>query len=559
MTRRLFTALAAGLLLTAATPGLAPAQAQMGSFTHVGMALLRVENVSLDRTGDQVRYVLRIALTNKGPQPIAAATLMQVRAHPGSDFNQGVSLIPTREGTPRGGDIVLGPNESATLFYVLPDDPARPSLTVLAIDEQGAMRPAFTSSIEDLRAGVSVLLDTEQLDAFAGRYRTSLGTVVTLRRDGARLIGSSQTVGAKPDYSQTYELTPRDKYSLTAVLRQPRGEPWGEASLYAHNNRPLYGKFTTGPQAERTFSACPIPEAEANSWTDPMLRVGSSAWARLESVAATRLENGKLRIEATVRAWNVSAGERGFQLGVGKGFEMQTAMLRAGGDPYDWRLKRCQGETMSFVSEGRYDDVTTLLFEGGLNGRAYADPWDIASVIAKAAPAADGGEDEPASTPAPPPSAPTGGGDTGEPSTPTWERPDDGGVPAALRTYSNYGIWDFRIERFETAPDGDMHAIVRVRDAAIYRVGLTTGGVRMTIFDEDGRSLASDDTLYRATPQGRADRYEPIPQTMWMEKGDEIRVRLIVRRSKGFRIVRIRMGSGDRETLSRTFPVLYGQ
>ena len=121
-------------------------------------------------------------------------------------------------------------------------------------------------------------------------------------------------------------------------------------------------------------------------------------------------------------------------------------------------------------------------------------------------------------------------------------------------TYSNYGIWDFRIESIERDEQGLWQAVVWVRDAATRRVGLAEEGVMITMFDSDGRSIATYGTLFRASVTGSLQELETIPQTMWMEKGDEIRVRLVFPRSAGFDPVRLRLWSNDRETFSRTFP-----
>ena len=119
--------------------------------------------------------------------------------------------------------------------------------------------------------------------------------------------------------------------------------------------------------------------------------------------------------------------------------------------------------------------------------------------------------------------------------------------------YANYGIWDIRIESLERDAAGNFQAVVWVRDAASYRVGLTTDGVSITMFDSDGRSIATASTLYRASVTGTWSQLEAIPETMWMEKGDEIRVRLIFPHSGQFDPVRLRLWSGDRQTFSRTF------
>lgn len=128
-------------------------------------------------------------------------------------------------------------------------------------------------------------------------------------------------------------------------------------------------------------------------------------------------------------------------------------------------------------------------------------------------------------------------------------------TPARLEEYASYGIWDMKVEELAPGPDGHWQAVVWVRDAAIYPVGLTDDGVMITLFDADGRGVQSIPTLFRASVAGSRRELEPIPDTMWLEKGDEVRVRLFIRNSIGFKPVRVRVGSNDRQTLSRTFPV----
>ncbi len=127
-------------------------------------------------------------------------------------------------------------------------------------------------------------------------------------------------------------------------------------------------------------------------------------------------------------------------------------------------------------------------------------------------------------------------------------------APARLNEYANYGIWDMRVEELAPGPDGHWQAVVRVRDAATHPVGLTDDGVMITLFDADGRGVQSIPTLFRAAIAGPISALEPIPDTMWLEKGDEVRVRMFIRNSIGFLPVRVRVGSNDRETFSRTFP-----
>ena len=387
----------------------------------------------------------------------------------------------------------------------------------------------------------------QDLPLFAGRWRTNLGTLLEIRHGGFTLEGSSSLVGGGTDYGPSYVFVREPRSILRANLREPGGahEQLSSLMLSHDQGRQLLGRFTDGQYRNKPFHACKVGEDEIVG--DDRLRTGGFFWARLERLATAPAENGKVQIDVTFRVWNVNryagsfqpvlAGEDGRTYG---GFETVDRGQPVG----PVAIEPCGTSVASYRAIALPEEAQKIVFSAGPNFTPISDPWDISERVNSTPHGSPADNSPPSGTGSPnSPSTP------GSPITPAPSRP-----PAQLREYANYGIWDFKVEELAPGPDGNWQAVVRVRDAAVYHVGLTTGGVMLTLFDDDGRSVVNYETLFRASVTGKLSELEAIPQTMWMEKGDEIRVRLFIPHSAGFKPVRVRLGSGDRETLSRTFP-----
>ena len=387
------------------------------------------------------------------------------------------------------------------------------------------------------------------IPTFAGRWRTNLGTLLTVRQDAYRLDGSSGYVGAHLDYGPSYAFVRETRGILRANLRAPGGahEQLSSIMLSQDGGDRLRGRFTDGQHRYMPFNACKMGEDEPVG--DQHLRTGTFFWTSMDRVTVAPADNGKVQVDVTLRVWSVGHAPQSFQPLYAKGDTTNGWLERIqnGHQVGAPTMEPCTTLTMNYRAIAAPDEIDNIYISGGPNFSDRAEPWDISTAVAAARngqPPTSPSPSGPVVTPAPSPST----------DSPVVITPTSGRGPAKLREYSNYGIWDMRIEELAPGPDGNWQAVVRVRDAAIYKVGLTDDGVVITLFDEDGRGVQSIPSLFRASVTGPIDKLEVIPQTMWMEKGDEVRVRLFIRHSVGFKPVRVRVSSADRETLSRTFP-----
>lgn len=432
------------------------------------------------------------------------------------------------------------------------------SVQIHLMDSTSTRTMVWDGLLASLLSAATEEISPEEFREFAGRYRTSEGTMLELVEDRGHLRGGSSTVGQNPQYSWSWDIAMSAPGQLAAKMLEPGGQrrTVGGGPLYPLRLKRLTGKITAATEPLHDFMACPIGEDESG-WNDSRLRPGRYWWARLEKAAAkpSATRAGYVQLDATLRVWNLAARTNYFRLSRAWGVNPNGVMIptQAGAPAEAPPVPSCASTTVSFTSQLAPDDKTDgLLFEGGIGQQnPFTLPWDVGALVKAARDQiADADRNAGATAGAGPDASARPGGAI--PSSPVIKA-SGGARSAALGQYSNYGIWDFKIEELAPGPDGHWQAVVRVRDAATWRVGLSQDGVLLTLFDEDGRSVASNGILYRASVPGAHAQIEAIPQTMWMEKGDEIRVRLFVPDSVRFKPVRIRLGSGDRETFTRTF------
>jgi hypothetical protein len=546
---------AAGVPL-AASLLLSPDTGEAAQTDWLGGAGLKIRLVGTEtrNTPEGLKLVATVSVSNAGdrPLPLWKTAWLDAQNPEGTQTR----TLETRHALSLQRlphDTVLAAGSVLTFAVFLPEPTAEYSHAALKLFGAGSRNPVMAQwALADLHADSPRRLSTKDLDAFLGRYRTNLGTLLTFSKAGEQLRGSSQTVGAAPDYAPSIVLRPESETSfLGQVIETGTADrSIGSVIVEGARNAPLLGAFTDGYMARRNLVACPVAPEDTGPWKDAQLRPGGVFWARPERLDARRLPNGKIRIDATIKVWNVSRGDERFELWFRKGQETADQLIpdAARDQAGAYRLRPCASASLPFWVETRIEDLDGLTFRTELKDQPWAPPWSLSEVLAKAGRAPGGGSAG---------GGGLGGGGSGGtasgPSSPTTELPGPPVVPTNVRQYANYGIWDFRIEELAPGPDGDWQAVVRVRDAATYRVGLTGGGVVLTLFDEDGRSLQSDGRIYRASVAGSAPQLEAVPQTLWMEKGDEVRVRLRIPDSRGFKPVRLRLSSGDRQTLSRTW------
>lgn len=130
------------------------------------------------------------------------------------------------------------------------------------------------------------------------------------------------------------------------------------------------------------------------------------------------------------------------------------------------------------------------------------------------------------------------------------------GVSAGGGSYERYGdFWEFRVEEVLQGPDGHWQAVIGVRAAAAHRIGLVASELKAYLITADGEALQNWGELYKASVTGPSLGLETLPGTLWMEPGDEARVRLRWDRSRQVQPVKIRLQSTGAAGESRTFPV----
>lgn len=185
-------------------------------------------------------------------------------------------------------------------------------------------------------------------------------------------------------------------------------------------------------------------------------------------------------------------------------------------------------------------DVTALRKDGASTSRDAPQP-------APSEPAADH----------PPPSAPPPPV-VSSPSIPTGPSPAPGtGVlhPAGASSYQNYGVWDFKVDELSQGPDGHWQAVFMARAAASHRIGMVSSEIKLFLINEDGEVVVNWGELYKASVTGPSLGLEKVPGTLWMEKGDQARVRVRWDKSRHFKPVKLRMQSTGAGAVVRTFPI----
>jgi hypothetical protein len=133
--------------------------------------------------------------------------------------------------------------------------------------------------------------------------------------------------------------------------------------------------------------------------------------------------------------------------------------------------------------------------------------------------------------------------------------PSLGGAAGAAGGFQRYGNWEFKLEQLKTGPDEQWQAVVGVRNAAGYRQGMVASEIRLFLITEDGETLSSWGELYKASVEGPSVGLEPVAGTLWLEPGDQTRVRLRFDGSRGLKPVKIRIQSSGATAEKRTFPV----
>lgn len=123
--------------------------------------------------------------------------------------------------------------------------------------------------------------------------------------------------------------------------------------------------------------------------------------------------------------------------------------------------------------------------------------------------------------------------------------------------FQRYGNWDFRFDTLELGADEQWQAVVTVRNPEAHRQGLVASEISLFLITEDGETLENWGELYKAGVEGSSAGLEPAPGTMWLERGDAMRIRLRFDGSRGMKPAKLRIQSTGATAQARTFPVSY--
>lgn len=129
-----------------------------------------------------------------------------------------------------------------------------------------------------------------------------------------------------------------------------------------------------------------------------------------------------------------------------------------------------------------------------------------------------------------------------------------GGSASGASGFQSYGPWEFKLDELKVGPDEQWQAVIGVRNGAGHRQGLVASEIKVFLITEDGETLANWGELYKASVEGPSSGLETLP-TLWLEEGDEARVRIRFADSRNIRPVKIRIQSTGATAQIRTFPV----
>jgi hypothetical protein len=106
--------------------------------------------------------------------------------------------------------------------------------------------------------------------------------------------------------------------------------------------------------------------------------------------------------------------------------------------------------------------------------------------------------------------------------------------------------YDVTLNELRRNKGGDWEAVLSVRNAYASRLGLTPGEFQMFLIDADGESVRNVGNLYKASV---TDDLVRVTSTLYMETGDSVRVRLHFAGTKGMTPTRFRIGDGITKTM----------
>lgn len=410
-------------------------------------------------------------------------------------------------------------------------------------------------------AAQSVALDPQlRAELLSGLWLTGTARVMQAKAATDGLEFSDQT--AASGYNERWHVKATGGSTLQGAYYTSRlGLPdeVGSISLEAESER-LIGRYRDGRGDLREYVACRVPRLAGQR------RWAAGVWNRV-ATASRDPSDPETVVVAVEQIWsgggtvtlNASPYKAVLRSADGRRTLSDAANYAeaAPGDDYAPTMEPCDIRTLilRFKAAGfasRSVEITRA-------GEPFvALPVSVAAIAGEPAPAPAPAPDpapEPAPIPAPEPSPP---GPAPQPAPAPAPSPgqDQGGlqVPAGASEFQTYGPWEFRVDELVRGPDGQLQAVLSVRNGSQQRLPFGAADLEVSVIDADGVSVQRLGNLYRVAPSGSAAALVNAG-TSYLEPGDQIRVRLLFDRTKSFDPVRLRLKEPVRSQTLNTYPL----
>jgi hypothetical protein len=140
---------------------------------------------------------------------------------------------------------------------------------------------------------------------------------------------------------------------------------------------------------------------------------------------------------------------------------------------------------------------------------------------------------------------------------PRWFDLSEGAIAPEARAAGTVAgkLFDFSIQKVERdAETGEWQMVLGVHNSYEARLGVVPTSFSATLIDADGNPVRWDGNLYKASEPGR----EPVDGTLWLEPGESLRVRLHFAGSKKLRPARVKLDDGLVQTADIPASVVSG-
>jgi hypothetical protein len=388
----------------------------------------------------------------------------------------------------------------------------------------------------------------KDLKRFAGKYKTSEGTVITVRAEGKYLTATGVTEESYntnyPSQAESWQLglQPDNKTleGLWSDRRKAQGQSGylGRAKLtFSADARSFTGSVQPSSGfAPFTYTGTRLEEGANNGSTgsDNGSNNGTGnptagGFSKVDQYFAVRLDSFKRRrpdsVEAVLSVRNVSPRDA----------RVEASSLKVLTQAADAAVQyRFNGNIYAATGDVPMPLPTYPILRPGQEVQIRYVFADVPDSVTRLKQMTVGGYGKS------PVTFDLGGYDL------TLPKEANGGPAGASMSLKYY---DVTLEELKRNAAGEWEAVLTVKNAHASRLGLTASEVTMFLLDGDGVSFRNVGNLYKASV---TDDLERVTNTLWMETGDSVRVRLHFPGTKGFTPTRFRLS--DRVTKTADLP-----